>query len=45
MVEAIDETDTSVHISLVMEALFKKRIEKSILVSMRKRTIERNRPT
>ena len=45
MVEVVDEAETPVYMSLSMKALIRKRVGKSMLVSIRKRTIERNRVT
>ena len=45
MVEAMDEVEISMYMSLSMKALFWKRIGKSMLVSIKKRTIEINKLT
>ena len=45
MVEVVDEVETLVYMSLSMNSLFKKRIGKSMSVSIKKRTIERDMPT
>ena len=42
MVGTMDEVELLVSMSLSMEGLFKKRIGKSMLVSIKKRTIERS---
>ena len=45
MVEVMDEAETSVYMSLYMKALIKERVGMSMLVSIRKRTVESSRPT
>ena len=45
MVEAIDEVETSVYMSLSMKALIRKKVGKNMLVSIGKRTVESNKST
>ena len=45
MVEAMDEAEPSLYMSLSAKALIKKMVGKSMLISIRERTIESSRLT
>lgn len=45
MVEVVDEAEPSMYMSLSTKGLFKKRIGKSMSVSIRRRTVVSNMPT